>query len=224
MKKVLTTCCCVGLGVMVHGNAIAIVQMCFAQVCADGAESGIETLNPIPNNCKTYSKNCYNGYRVYVCTECYSGYTLTAGTPVTISGCANTVDPKKCTADCVETDCDDETWTGCATGYQVYKTRTWNASTCSCTTMQSYRCDDGYYGTARCSKSSTGAYLCFGCSKCPSGGVYTDSAMTTAATPGCLPWNGLTVESCYLAPGTYYDASGAFTVSGGPFAGCTYSE
>ena len=220
MKKVLTTCCCVGLGVMVHGNAIAVLSMCLEQICA----SDTEIVNTIPNNCKTYSEKCYNGYRVYVCTECYSGYTLTAGTPVTISGCANTVDPKSCTADCVETDCDDETWTDFTTGYQVYKTRTWNASTCSCTTMQSYRCDDGYYGTASCVRNVvTGGYACTGCSKCPSGGVYTDAALTTPATAGCFAGNGKTVESCYLPIGTYYDASGKFTLSG-PANACTYSN
>lgn len=220
MKKVLTTCCCVGLGVMVHGNAIALAQMCFGQVCA----SGTVKVNDIPPNCKTYTEYCYNGYQVYECTACYSGYTLTEGTSITVSGCYNKIDPKKCTADCVETDCDDETWTTLKTGYNIYKTKTWDSSACSCTTTESYQCASGYYGTARCSKTGTGAYLCLGCSKCPSGGVYTDAALTTPATGSCLPGNGKTVETCYLAPGTYYDASGAFTVSGGPFAGCTYSE
>ena len=221
MKKVLTTCCCVGLGVMVHGNAIAVLAMCLEQICA----SDTEIVNVIPKNCKTYSEKCYNGYRVYVCTECYSGYTMTAGTPVSITGCTNTVDPKQCTADCVETDCDDENWTALQTGYNVYKTKTWNSSACSCTTTESYQCASGYYGTASCIKNTvTGLYFCSGCSKCPSGGVYTDAAMTTAATPGCLPGNGTTATSCYLAPGTYYDASGAFTIRGGFVTSCTYSE
>ena len=62
MKKVLTTCCCVGLGVMVHGNAIAVISMCLGEFCA----AGTVKVNTIPNNCKTYSEKCYNGYRVYV--------------------------------------------------------------------------------------------------------------------------------------------------------------
>lgn len=224
MKKILTMCCCVGVGLMVHGNAMAIAldnKLCIAQVCALGSQ----VANFVPRNCKTYWEYCYNGYQVYECTECNSGYTLqNALSPITVTGCMNTIDPMQCVADCVETDCDDENWTTLQTGYQVYKTKTWDSTACECTTTESYQCAAGYYGTATCSKFAAGFDLCFGCSKCPSGGVYTDSELTTAATPGCLPGNGTTETSCYLAPGTYYDASGAFTISGGFVTSCTYSE
>lgn len=224
MKKILTTCCCVGVGLMVHGNAMAVLdaKMCIAQVCA----SGSQVANFVPRNCKTYWEYCYNGYQVYECTECNSGYTLqNALSPITVTGCMNTIDPMQCVEDCVKTDCDDEGWTNLQTGYNIYKTKTWDSTACECTTTESYQCAAGYYGTANCTKNPvTGSYFCRGCSKCPSGGVYTDAALTTPATTACLPGNGTTVETCYLAPGTYYDASGAFTVSGGPFAGCTYSE
>ncbi len=220
MKKILTTCCCVGVGLMVRGNAVAVVGACMANMCLEP-----EILNTVPLNCKSYTSYCYNGYQVYECKACNSGYNLTSGTPIIVSGCPNTVDPKKCVADCVETDCDDETWAAFRTGYQVYKTKTWDADACECTTTQSYQCAAGYYGTANCiTNPVTGSSVCSGCKACPSGGVYTDSAMTTAATPGCLPGNGTTATSCYLAPGTYYDASGAFTISGGFVTSCTYSE
>ncbi|MCM1294356.1 MAG: hypothetical protein NC311_02235 [Muribaculaceae bacterium] len=73
-------------------------------------------------------------------------------------------------------------------------------------------CPVGYYGTTTDGLT--------GCNRCPEWtGIYTDAAhtLTAAATSG----NGrLVITGCYIPAGTYYDATGTFTLT----SNCTYSN
>lgn len=87
-----------------------------------------------------------------------------------------------------------------------------NLDTATCTvdcyfeTRHSYRCETGYYGKPTDAKS--------GCSQCPTwSGVYTNSALTTSAR-GTSYAGATAITECYVASGTYYDATGTFKISG----------
>lgn len=71
-------------------------------------------------------------------------------------------------------------------------------------------CNRGYVAI---SSSAIGA----GCRACATTGVYTDSSLTTAATATTAGPTLISAATdsaaCYLPAGTYYDASGKFTIS-----------
>ncbi len=68
-------------------------------------------------------------------------------------------------------------------------------------TCQASNCNAGYYRSGN------------SCLGCPSvSGLYTDSALKTVAKSTSLANNSGGVASCYVASGTYYDATGSFTI------------
>lgn len=63
-------------------------------------------------------------------------------------------------------------------------------------------CAAGYYGTS-------------GCTQCPTWtGVYTNSARTVLARGTSIAGDNKTISDCYIASGTYYDATGTFKLNG----------
>lgn len=147
------------------------------------------------------------------CTSCNAGYTLKTVHAEMCADLMNTdnewsggPDLKECR--CVCNSCDNDYWAAYSTGYQRRLAR-WcdcTSGTATCKSKYEYQCAAGYYGT-----SSNGTS---GCSLCPTWtGVYTNSGKTTLAR-GTTKWAGSSkITSCYVAAGTYYDATGTFKIS-----------
>ncbi|MDE6250262.1 MAG: hypothetical protein K2M34_01340 [Alphaproteobacteria bacterium] len=169
------------------------------------------------------------------CNSCAPGYELRGDQNVYSSVCAspkeywdslNGIEGNKlgtgsilsgakgnaCIKNCNSTTCASTAWTAKGTGYQTRIARSCSATGASgnCTSKTEYRCAAGYYGS-----SSNGTS---GCTQCPTWtGVYTDSAKTTVAR-GTSNAGATAINGCYVAAGTYYDASGTFKTTGNCYA------
>lgn len=149
------------------------------------------------------------------CGSCYNRVAVTSSNVNTILGGAGAVFGGACSNPdsmvsglytCVEKTCtgctSDTSWSSAGTGYMKKVTRTCNCGTCSATTA--YQCASGYWGSSTNGTS--------GCSQCPTwSGVYTNSARTTLAF-GISNQGTPSITGCFVIPGTYYDATGTFSV------------
>lgn len=105
--------------------------------------------------------------------------------------------------------CTSTSWAALRTGYE---SRIEKSCSCSgtCSSSTKYRCAAGYYGSSTNGTS--------GCTQCPTWtGVYTNSGRTVEAR-GTSTAGTTAITGCYVAPGTYYDATGQFTLT----ANCDY--
>ncbi|MDR1206797.1 MAG: hypothetical protein LBK26_00025 [Rickettsiales bacterium] len=74
-------------------------------------------------------------------------------------------------------------------------------------TCWSFACNSGYYGGAGAVSSGI-------CTQCPTAdGIYTSSAKTSLARGTNAVGSNLTISTCALTAGTYYDTSGTLTVA-----------
>lgn len=183
------------------------VLSCTKTTCPSNTMA-LEILNQQTGTCANYgSAECYtNGtktYLYYPCQYCVSPYTMT---DVALqSQCGQTKQFKSC--ECICSNCNSESWANYGTGYQRYISRTCDCggSSAICQTSYYYSCAAGYWGT-----SSNGTS---GCSPCPpASDIYTNSARTTKAQ-GTSTDDATDITDCYIAPGTYYDTTGTFTLS-----------
>lgn len=157
------------------------------------------------------------------CDSCYSRQAVTASN-VRTTGSAGAVFGGACSNPdsmvsglytCVAKTCSnctsDTSWSSAGTGYMKKVTRTCDCGVCKESTA--YQCASGYWGSSTNGTS--------GCTQCPTwSGVYTNSARTALARGTCS--SGVTaITGCYVIPGTYYDATGTFTISNAP---CMYSN
>lgn len=80
-----------------------------------------------------------------------------------------------------------------------------------------HTCPMDIIGPESCIAGYYGAYP--NCTRCPEAdNIYTDAARTTRAR-GTSAAGAINASECFLAPGTYYDASGQFTLESNL---CTY--
>lgn len=158
------------------------------------------------------------------CSSCYNRVAVTSSNVGTIGGnsgavfggaCSNPSSMVSGLYTCVAKTCtgctSDASWSSAGTGYMKKVTRTCDCGVCKESTA--YQCASGYWGSSTNGTS--------GCSQCPTwSGVYTNSARTTLARGTCS--SGVTgITGCYVIPGTFYDATGTFTISNYP---CMYSN
>lgn len=201
---------------------------CYSWSCL-GPERWYGINGPDGRNCKTYTGMCvYQDGRalgVASCSSCNPGYELVQGTSG-ITACApyDYTDIKDnssgvssyyytyCTKNCNTTTCAPTSWTALRTGYETRTNRTCSATGASgtCNSATQYRCAAGYYGSSTNGTS--------GCTQCPQWtGVYTNSGKTTLAR-GTSSAGTTAITGCYVAPGTYYDATGTFKIT----SNCAY--
>ena len=170
--------------------------------------------------CKEFTIQYYNDYGVASCTSCETGRELVLKN-VSVPGCSNLIAYYNCELPCLECpDCESFDWTsmGVTSPYENKMTATCNYTTCTCSKRYSYRCKQGYYGTANLVGTD-------GCTRCPkfvagtpiggSGLAFTVYGSTPAAG------NGYSITDCYV-PFTYEykDVGGYFIFS----EDCFYSE
>lgn len=139
--------------------------------------------------------------------DCPAGYTPRISQ---VLNCDNITHVSGC--DCICSNCtSDTTWTATSAGYQRHTLRSCNCASgkATCQTSYEYRCAAGYYG-----HPATGTS---GCTQCPP----VDAKLSTKQYGTSTPGNNRTITDCYLAPGTYYDTTGTFKISGG---NCQYSN
>lgn len=164
----------------------------------------------IDESSTAWTSKCYKDqnnkiFKFSYCNRCMSGYTLS---PAYANPCNQTMGLQmqfqKC--ECICTDCTTDSWSAGNTGYQRRTKRSCNCTSGSaiCNAQYEYRCAAGYYGSSTNGTS--------GCSACPTWtNVYTNSARTTLAR-GTSSDGTTAITSCYIATGTYYDATGTFTL------------
>lgn len=95
----------------------------------------------------------------------------------------------------------------CASGYTLnsYPVNGCTNDLTSPIELCTYNCSKGYYGLGFFSSS---------CTQCPQwSGVYTNSAKTTLARGTTSKSGATAITDCYIAAGTYYDATGTFKIS-----------
>lgn len=198
------------------------VDGCYSWTCVGGANSfdWYPNSSPSERNCASYSAACVhysqiNGTSVATCTACNPGYELAQGS-AGITACSRLEDGSDeapsagrynytyCTKNCNSTTCAPTSWTALRTGYETRTNRTCSTTGTSgtCNSTPQYRCAAGFWGSSTNGTS--------GCSQCPPWtGVYTNSAKTTEVR-GTSPAGTTAITGCYVAPGTYYDATGTF--------------
>ncbi len=171
--------------------------------------------NSIVND--TCSKSMYtrcsaNGSCHETCTECPTGKVLIEST-VPGSTCVSTCGYESVASCNPLTDCGTEPayyWSFYKTGYQSRTPYNCDVST-DCKWVKGeteYRCAAGYYGTAKCSSSSS----CSDCTACPQ---QHGSSGTVAAG------NGTSITDCYKGTSvSSTDASGTYVFTGT----CKYTQ
>lgn len=173
----------------------------------DCPESDCQTINEEGawGSCIEDGSFYVNGYRIYNCAACESGYSQEKQTVTTPDGCTATyyICEKAC-ATCAG-GCPDTAWETIGS-YQRKYSRYCDCGTCRNGNAQ-YQCSPGYYG------SGTNCTLC---PEAPS--TYTNSALTAKAR-GTSGAGTTSQNSCYLPASTYYDATGTLGISG---TSCTY--
>ena len=206
------------------------VEGCYSWTCPGGETNfgWYPSADPLSRNCASYSAACVHydkaaGSSVATCTACNPGYEITQASSG-ITACSMLEDGSDqapssgrynytyCTKNCNSTTCAPTSWTALRTGYETRTNRTCSATgtsgTCNSTTQ--YRCAAGYYGSSTNGTS--------GCTQCPQwSGVYTNSGKTTLAR-GTSSAGTTAITGCYVAPGTYYDATGTFKTT----SNCAY--
>lgn len=200
MQKTLLTAVFIALGIIHSSNAATCEQV----TCITYNDNTTNWSRQIPADLN--SLNCgptiqclrHNGIgqiiRVGTCNSCTSGTRTLHNSGVSCDG-GNEITYYSCDI------CTTTEWTAASTGYQ---SRKYCASSSDTGTVE-YRCASGYYGT-----SSNGTS---GCTQCPEAtNIYTNSARTTRAR-GTSAAGTTSSANCYLPQGTYYDASGTFTIS-----------
>lgn len=215
---------------IVWGAGDQLPSGCYSWQCSGAfVEEWYPLASPTERNCADYTAECViissKTIGVVSCKNCNPGYELKMGNS-NISACSdnssgyddaggiNSYDYTYCTKNCNSTTCVSSAWTAKGTGYQTrtyrYCSATGTSGTCNSSTQ--YQCATGYYGS-----SSNGIS---GCTQCPTwNGVYTDSAKTTLVR-GTSNAGTTAITGCYIAAGTYYDASGTFNTTGS----CSYSN
>ncbi|MDR1338130.1 MAG: hypothetical protein LBJ73_03850 [Rickettsiales bacterium] len=174
-----------------------------------GGGYGTLTYYSSPTSCGQYGQ--------YECcgTDCWHGYSDTgrrdsAGWPVCEECLA------LCTAcagssgytDVAGMNYQSEKYDGTCTGETCVST-----GTCSNRSTR-YRCKSGYYGPIGAAVAS--------CAQCPeSDTIYTNSTQTIKARGTNVAGFNAAIGTCKLPAGTYYDASGTFTVEA---TGCAYTS
>lgn len=161
----------------------------------------------------------YNGYGVVSCETCGEGQERVLKT-ITVPGCINKPSYYDCQYSCEECpDCESQDWAnaGMLSPYEKKVNAICNKTTCTCSKTTSYRCKQGFYGTANATGTS-------GCSRCPSLGTGRPIGSETwaflyASTPGA--GNGYDITDCY-APSTneYKDTYGIYNY----MSDCYYTE
>lgn len=185
--------------------------------------------DPAYRNCKDYTAMCvYLEGRVTgvaSCRTCNPGYELTLSHGG-ITACSfyedgyedgGSVDSYQytyCSKNCSSSNCVPDSWSALRTGYESRTNRTCSTTgangTCNVSTQ--YRCAAGYYGSSTNGTS--------GCSLCPEWStVYTTSTRTNKVR-GTSSAGATAITECFVASGTYYDATGIFKISGS----CTYKN
>lgn len=216
-KTLIVIASCATLNITHNANALSIggggpgaLLSCTEITCPTSGIDVYEQLNLL-ETCKTPgATKCYKStdnkyYRFTQCASCNLPYTQ-----------RNTAYPEQCGALaqfelCVcycGTNCvSNLDWTNHNTGYQriINRACDCSGSTATCKETTRYRCAPGYYGSSTNGTS--------GCTRCPTwSGVYTDSGRTTLAR-GTSNAGESAITDCYIATGTYYDASGTFTLT-----------
>lgn len=233
MKKSALLLCGIFCGYM--GSCLAVnpiydvvVDGCYSQLCTGVSGNYYFGASPSARNCLSQVAQC-----VYVsgemlmlasCVSCNPGYELVQGSGGVTAcdigpggegdgGSVGHYNYTYCTKNCSASNCAPSAWTAKGTGYETRTNRacstTGTSGTCNESTQ--YRCAAGYSGSSTNGTS--------GCALCPEAtSIYTNSARTTNARGTSAA--GTTAQTgCYLAAGTYYDASGTFSVTG---TNCTY--
>lgn len=191
-------------------------EVCPTFACGGGYHS----LEDNVSNCSSKSYYCYYdfGYTVGIatCSLCNAGYTKTWVTGH-IGDCGLTADDQAggymsdyryTTCTCDNSSCANVgTWSNYNTKFQRRAKYTCQSGTCKATSTYEYRCAAGFYGSSTNGTS--------GCNQCPA----IDDKMSTKTYGTSTPGSNATMASCYLAPGTYKDTTGTFTVTG---ANCPY--
>lgn len=161
------------------------------------------------------TKECYKSgtqtYVFYPCLSCSGGLTLT-NVAFPQCGSSNYIF-KSC--DCVCNNCDSDTvWTNLGTGYmkKVLRSCDCSSGTATCETITNYQCAAGYYGSSINGTS--------GCGLCPTWKETYTSPDLTGVPRGTSLAGATAITGCYIAPGTYYDETGAFKIS----SNCPYTN
>lgn len=194
-------------------------QACSVATCpSDSSTAKIYDLSD--PGCSTYTTKCFkqNNASVYLrykdCNTCKSNATKTTQGLSDALGysevCTGVTTVTRNVCDC-GTQCDSiycnmwwTSWSTVKTGYQERTKSACSPSTnCKCSVIESdWRCDAGYYGTAKYDLVASGGYGYSGCTRCPSsGGVYgTSAAGSTEKT------------SCYIPAGdiSWTDSTGTY--------------
>lgn len=238
MKKSILLIC--GLIVGYANNAMAVnpimwgagdtLDGCYSWNCLM-PEEWYPNADPTSRNCLEHK---YTGLCVYIdgvgigvasCSECAPGYAMVQGR-TGITACsiyadgtgadsgASAYDYTYCTKNCNTSTCTSDNWSSLRTGYEsrIYRSCSATGTSGTCNSSIQYRCAAGYYGS-----SSNGTS---GCTQCPTwSGVYTNSGKTTLAR-GTSSAGATAITGCYVAPGTYYDATGTFKTT----SNCQYKQ
>lgn len=166
--------------------------------------------------CASYgTKTCWtNGTNTYAYRPCINCPIPYSNISTTFPFDCGTTQFSVCTCYC--SNCESDTdWSDVGTGYQKIVSR-WcdcdSGSTAACATSTSYRCATGYYGS-----SSNGTS---GCSPCPTWREIYASPDLTGVPRGTSLAGATAITGCYIAPGTYYDETGAFKIS----SNCPYTN
>lgn len=181
--------------------------------------------SPTARNCDGYTNACtYDNGRIIGVASCYScksGYDLvTRSSGITAcsqydydiydsSGEVNYYSYTQCEKNCSSSNCKSDDWVKLREGYdtRTYRSCSTTGAGGTCNASTQYRCAKGYYGT-----TSNGTS---GCTQCPP----VDDKLSTKQY-GTTSTGGKFVKTdCYVEPGTYYDTTGTFKVSGG---NCSY--
>lgn len=220
LKKILLCFCFLGALALVE-NAYAIESVPVACVGTSTCQeaSGCNTiLTPIACGLSGYTTTYYDKYVVNSCISCPTGYELVSKS-VTVPGCSNKVFYKDCARICSGCDnCESTDWktVSGASGYQSKIDANCNYSTCTCEKKVSYRCNQGYYGTANGLGTS-------GCTQCPfidmgkavelGGGLIPVLSTRYGMTPAA--GNGYAITDCYAPHENviYSDTKGEYTFS-----------
>ena len=206
---------------IVWGPGTPSFDGCYSWYCWEPEVWYINSTGPGHRNCKDYTAMCvYLQGKVTGVASCYTcnpGYELVKNPSASgITACSSTGDPNEdsggvghydyteCVKNCTASNCASTNWVAKSTGYETRTYRSCSATgtsgTCNSTTQ--YRCAAGYYGSSTNGTS--------GCTQCPQWtGVYTNSGKTTLAR-GTSSAGTTAITGCYVAPGTYYDATGTF--------------
>lgn len=214
--------------------------MCTSAVCDPNVANIVTPEIMFDDRCLTSTEfgfitdygRCYKGF---TCDRCAAGYTRKKVTEhyqlcsegVTYYICIKNSDPCEDCGGSVIMDLPDFPNYGYTAKEECVNNE--------CITTYTYHCSKAAYGNypANCTTDENGAVSeCLGCTACPTAtNVYTDPIRTsTTRAKGQTRSIGTstTVDNCLLPIGTYYDAGGTFSITGGSAgsdlfsSGCPY--